>query len=99
MTFNEALKYLKIEEFKERIFNSNSHGELFHIGDYINLAIEIEEGSDVEYFSAWFKDTVKEAEKEWKRPESIFQHIPRLLAEQLDRDIEEGLKQLAKKKT
>ena len=37
MNFEEALKKLNIEDYKEAIFNSNSHGELFHLMDYILL--------------------------------------------------------------
>ena len=33
MNFEEALKKLDIEEYEERIINSNSHGELFHLQD------------------------------------------------------------------
>jgi len=35
VNFQEALKILNIEEYGERIFRSNSHGELFHCIDYI----------------------------------------------------------------
>ena len=38
MTFDEALKILDIEIYKNRIIHSNSHGELFHLADYILLA-------------------------------------------------------------
>lgn len=38
MNFIEALKYLGIDEYGERIFNSNSRGELSHLQDYIELA-------------------------------------------------------------
>lgn len=78
MTFGEALKKLNIEDYGERIFNSNSHGELFHLCDYINLAEMVE---DVNWFRPWFVAKVKQAEQEWNRPESIFQHLPRLLEE------------------
>jgi len=71
MLFNDALKKLNIEDYKERIWNSNSHGELFHIIDYIKLA----EFEDTSWFRRWFEDVVKMAEENWDRPESIFQHI------------------------
>ena len=38
MNFNEALKILGIEDYAERIFNSNSQGELFHLQQYFQLA-------------------------------------------------------------
>ena len=46
MTFKEALEYLGIEEYSERIFNSNSHGELFHLVDYIKTAEYIKQQID-----------------------------------------------------
>lgn len=79
MTVTEALKKLNIEDYGERIFNSNSHGELFHLYDYIMLAETINDNVDL--FRPWFVGVVAWAEKNWKRPESIFQHIPRMLEE------------------
>ena len=76
MTFIEALKILEIEEFKERIFNSNSHGELFHLEDYISIAETL---GKTDWFSKWFKEIVSLAEQRWDRPESVFQHILELL--------------------
>ena len=81
MTFQESLKALGIEEYADRIWNSNSHGELFHLVDYILLA---EWFTDKELFKLMFCEIVKRAEKYWKRPESVFQHIPRLLDEMLN---------------
>lgn len=78
MTFGEALKKLNIEDFGERIFNSNSHGELFHLRDYIWLA---QLDKNMEWFREWFVSVVKWAEENWERPESIFQHIPKCLEE------------------
>jgi hypothetical protein len=75
MTFGEALKKLNIEDYGERIFNSNSHGELFHLMDYFALA-ELEH---MAWFRAWFIEIVLWAEQHWERPESVFQHIPQLL--------------------
>jgi hypothetical protein len=79
VTFQEALKKLNIEDYGERIFNSNSHGELFHLYDYIVIAEAI--GDDASWFRPWFIEIVELVEKTWARPESIFQHIPRALAE------------------
>lgn len=78
MTFNEALQKLNIEDYGERIFNSNSHGELFHLMDYMVIANALE-GTDASWFRPWFVAVVDLAEKNWQRPESIFQHIPRAL--------------------
>lgn len=78
MTFGDALKKLNIEDYSERIFNSNSHGELFHLADYIRIAETFEDAS---WFRQWFVATVRVAEREWQRPESIFQHIPKMLQE------------------
>ena len=78
MNFKESLQILGIEKYQERIFNSNSHGELFHLIDYIALAGILKDKKD---FSEWFEITVEYAEKNWKRPESVFQHIPKLLKE------------------
>ena len=79
ITFQDALKSLGIEDYAKRIFNSNSHGELFHIQQYFTLA-EVLKGN-TEWFREWFENVVKWAEENWKRPESIFQHISRILAE------------------
>ena len=77
MTFEEALKKLDIEDYSTRIFNSNSHGELFHLMDYIAIA----QIKDTSWFRDWFVHVVKFAEKNWERPDSVFQHIPRILQE------------------
>lgn len=74
LTFQEALKILDIEEYGDRIFNSNSHGELFHLYDYIVLAANIDK-KDVPEFKEAFVEAVKWAEATWERPASIFQHI------------------------
>lgn len=71
-SFEEALEILGIEDYGERIFHSNSHGELFYLLDYITLANCIE---DATLFREWFEDVVRFAEENWERPESIFQHI------------------------
>ena len=73
MSFKEALKILNIEEYGDRIFRSNSHGELFHCMDYILLAGTLKE--DAGWFRSWFEAVIEWAEKNWDRPESVFQHI------------------------
>lgn len=80
MTFKQALKKLNIEDYGERIFQSNSHGELFHLQDYILIA-SLE--GDLSWFRDWFVWIVNFAEQNWQRPDSIFQHIPRALKETL----------------
>jgi hypothetical protein len=77
-TLPEALKILGIEEYGERIFKSNSSGELFHLKQYFILADSI---GNTECFPKWFKSAVEIAEKEWKRPESVFQHIAKMCDE------------------
>ncbi len=80
MTFKEALKILNIEEYGERIFNSNSRGELFHLRDYIVLAKFIKDSpTAISLFKKHFEEAVEDANRNWQRPESIFQHITEIL--------------------
>ena len=83
MTFDESLKKLGIEKYRERIFNSSSHGELFFLVDYIKIADSFD---DLKWFPSWFDRVVKQAEKKWSRPESIFQHIPRCLSDSIGQE-------------
>jgi len=80
MSPHEAYEKLGISEYSERIFHSNSHGELFHLWDYVSIA-EAYEGDKEFYkwFPKWFECVVKGAEEKWNRPESVFQHIPAML--------------------
>ena len=80
ITFYDALKKLKIEKYCDRILKSNSKGELIHTQYYFMLSDHID-SRDVSEFSKWFDKMVEFAEKNWKRPESVFQHVPRLLYE------------------
>ena len=80
MTFKEALNKLGIPEYEERIFKSNSHGELFHLNDYILIATTFE---DTSWFRGFFDIVVKDAESRWERPESVFQHITKILSDSL----------------
>lgn len=80
MDFKEAFKKLGIEEYSERIFNSNSHGELFYLYDYIAIAKAMD---DATWFKDWFSEVITFAENNWGRPESIFQHIPKMLQKRL----------------
>ena len=73
MTFQKALKILGIEDYAERIWKSNSHGELFHLDQYFIMAKAFKD--DPSWFRPWFESVVHIAEKRWDRPESIFQHI------------------------
>ena len=81
MEFREALTILGIEEYSERIFNSNSRGELFHLLQYIELAKLL---GKTDWFAGWFEQIVGIAKKEWKRPESVFQHTQKLLTHQVN---------------
>jgi len=81
INFNAALKKLNIEDYKIRIFDSNSHGELMHLQDYVIIA---ESFDDCEWFRPWFIGVITSAEKYWHRPESIFQHILKILNKQLE---------------
>ena len=83
-TFDDALKKLGIEEYKERIFNSNSHGELFHIDQYITIANGWKDGEEAkQVFQSFFKGMVEHAKYHWKRPESVFQHVSTILLDNL----------------
>ena len=80
MNFKQALKTLGIEEYGERIFNSHSSGELFHLAQYYGLAEALGETT---WFADWFKGVVKDAEEKWERPESVFQHIQTILIDHM----------------
>ena len=80
LSFKEACEKLGIERYAERIFHSNSRGELFHLYDYIRI---VEICGSLPWFSEWFDFIVDHAEKNWDRPESVFQHMPRMLKETL----------------
>lgn len=80
MTFAEALKKLNIEDYGERIFNSNSHGELFHLYDYMEIAKNLS-NEEAKEFRSCFVAAVEYAEQNWRRPESVFQHMPQMLEE------------------
>ena len=76
LSFEEALQILNIEDFRERILSSNSHGELLHCYYYIQIA-QLDSAKD--WFRPWFMEVVKWAEDNWERPDSVFQHMPRLI--------------------
>lgn len=76
ISFNDALKILNIEEYGERIFNSNSRGELFHLQGYIILAKNIKDSpTAISIFKKYFEESVEDANENWQRPQSVFQHI------------------------
>lgn len=83
MTFKEALQILDIEDYAERICNSNSHGELFHLSDYISLAKMCEHVPQPNGFREVFEQVVSDAERLWERPSSVYQHILRIFQESL----------------
>jgi hypothetical protein len=70
----DALKRLGINDFRERVYNSNSHGELFHLMDYAIMS-DMFKDEELPLFRPWFLSVVEWAEKTWSRPESVFQHI------------------------
>jgi len=80
MTFKDVCDELGIGEYSERIFSSNSHGELFHTYQYMQI---LEMARKNEHFAIWFpaffKEMVKWAEETWKRPESVFQHTMEIM--------------------
>ena len=84
MNFEQSLQILGIEKYSERIFHSNSHGELFHLLDYINMANNLKKYKkkygNTGWFAEWFDSVVEVAEEKWERPESVFQHIEKILS-------------------
>ena len=87
LTFDDALDYLGIADYKERIWRSNSHGELFHLADYCLIALSMQEHRmDGATFRPWFVKVVEWAEQNWKRPESVFQHILAMFREDIERE-------------
>lgn len=83
MNFQQALTVLGIEDYAERIFASNSHGELLHLQQYFTLAETFKD--DAKWFRDWFIAVVEFAEQNWQRPESVFQHISKILVEQMSK--------------
>ena len=79
MSFIESLQILGIEKYAERIFHSNSNGELFHLEQYIALAEDI---GKLDCFATWFEHLVSLAEERLEYPEYIFQHIYEILEHQ-----------------
>ena len=90
----DAFKFLGIEDYYERAYNSNSHGELFHLFDYVYMARRCKRP---ELYRKWFVGVVKWAEETWERPESIFQHIYQILREEANASYER-LREVAKQK-
>ena len=85
MNLKEALKTLNIYDYKDKIINSNSRGEIVHLLDYIHIAQQIEHP---EKFRPWFEKIVEFAKHEWQRPESVYQHIYKILVESWEQDTE-----------
>ena len=71
MNFKESLKILGIEDYAERIYNSNSHGELFHLQQYFILADAFKD-KKAQWFREWFEDTIKFAEKKLGKTRKCF---------------------------
>ena len=80
MSFQQVCAKLGIPEYTEAIFHSNSHGELMHTADYY----EIQKGkkkSDLKWFRPLFLICDAYAKKNWERPESWYQHMPKMMQE------------------
>jgi hypothetical protein len=88
ISFDEAIRQLDIEEYRDRIWHSNSRGELMHLQDYCIFASIFKD--ETKFFKSVFEYCVRFAEEKWSRPESCFQHMPRLIGELLDSGIEKG---------
>jgi hypothetical protein len=87
MNFIEALQILGIQKYAERIWHSNSHGELFHLHQYFVLAKLFKDDKVLlNNFPEWFERVVKCAEENWERPESVFQHIQEIIVKELERE-------------
>ena len=86
MSFKESLQILGIEDYAERIWKSNSRGELFYLEDYIYIAELVKDAPEPKAFRHWFEKVVKFAEDNWQRPESIFQHIWAIFDAQIDEE-------------
>ena len=80
MTFTEALKVLGIEDYAERIWKCNSHGELFHIEQYIQLVEEVlYDVEDKSWFRPWFESVLKKLNND----QLVFQKMLEILKYQL----------------
>ena len=85
MGFGDALKFLNIYDYRDRIFDSNSRGELLHLTDYIMMASTFKHlyKGDLEVFKDKFREefirVVDYTEKHWERPKSVYQHISKLI--------------------
>lgn len=84
MTLYEALEKLGIEDYADKIVSSNSTGELFHTLDYFFLAKTLKK--DAGWFRTWFENIVEQANEKWERPESVYQHIIKLLDNNIKTD-------------
>jgi hypothetical protein len=79
-TSKDALKRLGVNDFRERIFNSNSHGELSHLLDYAIMSSWMKD-EELLKFRPWFLLVVKWAGETWEYPEYVFQHIKKIAIE------------------
>ena len=91
LTFKEVCNELGIEKYTERIFKSNSCGELGHLADYhMFLEMTKKDENFKNQFLSLFEIAVSIAEKNWKRPSSIFQHIPKMF-DAISKEINQNL--------
>lgn len=91
----QAFELMGIPELHDRAFHSNSHGELFHMMDYIQLARyavtnrsvmegmtdDIMEMVSLHVMGAYITSVIEWTDANWERPDSAFQHMPRLVSD------------------
>ena len=85
MKFEEVCEKLGIGKYAERIYNSHSRGELHFLQDYYQILEVAEENEGfAKVFPEWFEEVVASAEKEWQRPDTVFQHILTILRKDME---------------
>ncbi len=70
MTPQEAFKILNIEDYAERIFNASPSGELWYLGEYVEVAEHFQDNAD--WYREVFIECVEYAEANWENPELVF---------------------------
>lgn len=85
LSFRELCELLGIPDLCERIFHSNSRGELFHLQDYYGFLHYILAQPDPPaarlHLVCMIRMSVRFAEENWERPNSVFQHMPKMVAD------------------
>ena len=84
-TLEEICDFLGIPQYAKRIWNSNSRGELIHLSDYVEFyKVAKNNGVWREDFPVWFESVVREAERSWKNPDAVFQHMRRIYNQHIE---------------